>query len=163
MINAGLDAAILSPFLTEAENNLSDTNRDLPPTDPVTLDPYSEKYFQELVKALGHGHNRPNLLQLEHQFTKKILPVINIEKVVVADAPDTLQIPDTVLDSEEEYSNTVQLVLNLYHSQNLLLLHFTLVSICCNVLIIPLWYQKPVSLFIRSIPQLETSSGAMDV
>ena len=53
MVNAGLDSSILSPLLTEAENNLSDTNRDLSPTDPVTLDPYSEKYFQELVKALG--------------------------------------------------------------------------------------------------------------
>ena len=53
MINAGLDSSILSPFLTEAENHLSDTNRDLPPTYPVTLDPYSEEYFQEHVKALG--------------------------------------------------------------------------------------------------------------
>ena len=53
MMNAGLDSSILSPFLTEAENNLSNTNRDLPRTDPVTLDPYSEKYFQELVKASG--------------------------------------------------------------------------------------------------------------
>ena len=37
MVNAGLDSSILSPFLMEAENNLSDTNRDLSPTDPVTL------------------------------------------------------------------------------------------------------------------------------
>ena len=53
MINAGLDSSTLSPFVTEAENDLSDTNRYLPPTDPVTLDPYFEKHFQELVKALG--------------------------------------------------------------------------------------------------------------
>ena len=53
MVNAGLDSSILSPFPMEAENNLSGTNRDLSPTDPVTLDPYSEKYFHKLVKALG--------------------------------------------------------------------------------------------------------------
>ena len=34
MVNAGLDSSILSPFLTEAENNLSNTNRDVPPADP---------------------------------------------------------------------------------------------------------------------------------
>ena len=60
--------------------------------------------------VIGHSHNRPNLLRLEHQFTKEILPVINIEKIVVADAPDTLHIPHTaVVDSEEECTNTVQL------------------------------------------------------
>ena len=59
--------------------------------------------------VIGHSHNRPNLLGLEHQFTKEILPVINIEKVVVADAPDTLHIPHTaVVDSEEECTNTLQ-------------------------------------------------------
>ena len=67
MANAGLDSSILSPFLMEAENNLSDTNRDLSPTDPVTLDPYSEKYFQELVKALGldtddYAHVTPDIV-----------------------------------------------------------------------------------------------------
>ena len=66
MVNAGLNSSILSPFLTEAENNLSDTDRDLTPTDPVTLDPYSEKYFQELLKALGldtddYAHVTPDI------------------------------------------------------------------------------------------------------
>ena len=51
MVSAELDLSILSHFLTEAESNLSDTNRGLPPTDPLTLDPYSEKYFQELVNS----------------------------------------------------------------------------------------------------------------
>ena len=61
--------------------------------------------------VIGHSHNRPNLLRLEHQFTKEILPVINIEKVVVADAPDTLHIPHTaVIHSEEECTNTPQRV-----------------------------------------------------
>ena len=59
--------------------------------------------------VIGHNHNRPNFLRLEHQFTKEILPVINIEKVVVADAPDTLHIPHTaVVDSEEECTITLQ-------------------------------------------------------
>ena len=59
--------------------------------------------------VIGHSHNRPNLLRLEHQFTKEILPVINIKKVVVADAPGTFLIPDTEgVDSEEEYTNTQQ-------------------------------------------------------
>ena len=67
MVNAGLDSSILSPFLTKAVNNLSDTNRDLPPTDPVTSDPYSEKYFQEFVKAVGidtddYAHVTPDIL-----------------------------------------------------------------------------------------------------
>ena len=58
---------------------------------------------------VGHSHNRPNLLQLEYQFTKEILPVVSVEKVVVADAPNTFQIPDTaVADSEEECASTVQ-------------------------------------------------------
>ena len=59
---------------------------------------YDGPYF-----VIGHSHNRPNLLRLEHQFTKEIVPVINIEKVVVAEAPKTFQVPDTaVADSEEE-------------------------------------------------------------
>ena len=53
MVSAGLDSSILSPFLTEAENNLPDTKKDVPPTDPVTSDLYSEKYLPELAKALG--------------------------------------------------------------------------------------------------------------
>ena len=46
---------------------VSDTNRDLHPTDAVTLDPYSKKYFQELVKALGldtddYAHVTPDII-----------------------------------------------------------------------------------------------------
>ena len=59
--------------------------------------------------VIGHSHNRPNLLRLEHQLTKEILPVINIEKVVVADAPDTSQIlVKAVLDSEDECTSAEQ-------------------------------------------------------
>ena len=41
-----------------------DTNRGLLTTDPVTLDHYSEKHFQELVKALGlnYIHVPPDIL-----------------------------------------------------------------------------------------------------
>ena len=100
------------------------------------------------------------MLQLEHQFTKEILPVINIDKVVVADAPDTLHIPHTaVVDSEEECTNTLQPV----PQSELATVAFHFGEYLFNVLIIPLWYRKPVSLFIRSILQLETSSVAMDV
>ena len=110
--------------------------------------------------VIGHSNNRPNLLRSEHQCTKEILPVINIEKVVVADPPSTFQIPNTaVVDSKED----VPILYNLYHTQDLLLLHFTLVIICCNVLIITLWCRKPVSLYIRSILQSETFSVAIDV
>ena len=82
MVNAGLDSSILSPFLMEAEKNLSHTNRDLSPTDPVTLDPYSEKYFQELVKALGldtddYAHVTPDIVdkfkQLLRMYPYRIL------------------------------------------------------------------------------------------
>ena len=76
MVNAGLDSSILSPFLMEAENNFSDTNRDLSPTDPVTLDPYSEKYFQELVKALGldtddYTHVTPDIVDKFKQLLQR--------------------------------------------------------------------------------------------
>ena len=76
MVNAGLDSSILSPFLMEAENNLSDANRDLSPTDPVTLDPYSEKHFQELVKALGldtddYAHVTPDTVDKFKQLLRR--------------------------------------------------------------------------------------------
>ena len=86
MIDVGLDSSTLSPFLTEAEFYLSDTNRDVSPTEPVTLDPYSEKYFQELFKALGldtddYTHITLNILDKFKQLlrtypTALYLPII---------------------------------------------------------------------------------------
>ena len=57
--------------------------------------------------VIGHGHNRLN--DYNTSLLSEILPVINVEKVVVADAPDTLHIPHTAaVDSEEECTNTLQ-------------------------------------------------------
>ena len=50
MVSAELDLSILSRFLTEAENNLSDTNRGLPPTDPLTLVLTLKSIFRNLSK-----------------------------------------------------------------------------------------------------------------
>ena len=99
--------------------------------------------------VIGYSHNQPNLLRLERQFIKDTLPVINTEKVVVVDASDTFQIPDTaVVDSEEECANTGQPVPQ--SELAIVAFHFGKYLLQCSHY--TFWYQKLVSLFIRSIP-----------
>ena len=75
MVQAGLDSSILAPFLLEPD---IPHPSELPPTDPIHLDPKSDEYFEKVCAALEldsplYSHLDPKLREEFKALVKSIL------------------------------------------------------------------------------------------
>ena len=77
MVQAGLDSSILAPFLPEPD---IPHPSELPPTDPIHLDPESDEYFEKVCKALEldgflYSHLDPKLREEFKALVKKYFEI----------------------------------------------------------------------------------------
>ena len=81
IVQAGLDSSILAPFLPEPD---IPHPSELPPTDPIHLDPKSGEYFEKVCTALEldgplYSHLDPNLRKEFKALVKKYSEIFSCQ------------------------------------------------------------------------------------